>query len=285
MKAPRFSVTILADNELPETQPKAKLAAEHGFSAWIESAPGEPVFRVLFDVGRGALFANADALGICLSEVSDIVLSHGHYDHTDSLPGLLSLNPAVRIHASADIFREHWSAKTGTLRPIGLSAENRALLAGPSFFRPFRGEGFIPRTVFRLTEGIPRNHPLEKPSPLLFADPKGTVPDPIGEELALWAETEQGLVILTGCCHAGLINTCERIRAVSGEKRIRAVIGGFHLAGVGEKRLEAVARYLRETGVSLVVPCHCTGAAETEWLSARLGTTVQKGYCGMKLEF
>lgn len=328
MNVPRFSVTILADNKVPESPsdrsgrsaqscPRSEtggasfpagILAEHGFSALLQLPPatgtqaGASGFpTVLFDTGRGALIPNAAALGLSLASVTDIVLSHGHYDHTDALPKVLALSPSALVHASERIFTPHWSAKTGTIRPIGLSEENCALLAGQTCpgaaaevlgapaptvgFRQFLGSARVPGTPFHLIEGIPRSHPLETPSPLLFADAAGTVPDPVPEELALWAETPQGLVILTGCCHSGLINTCERARAVSGCQRIRAVIGGFHLAGAGEERLEATARYILETGMERIACCHCTGNAETEWLKARLGETVQTGFCGLTLHF
>jgi len=288
MKGPTFSVTILADNAAAEP-----FEAEHGFSAWLETTPGTG--GVLFDVGRGALIGNAAAAGVDLATVTDIVLSHGHYDHTDALPLAVSRAPNARIHASVGLFVGHWSSKTGEVKPIGLSEENRALLsetAGgvesrdtPVNFFPFRGETSVPGTPFRLTEGIPRVHPLETPAPLLHADPDGTVPDPIPEELSLWARTDEGLVIITGCCHSGLINTCERVRALSGETRIRAFLGGLHLAGVGRERLEATARYVLETGIGLLVPCHCTGSEETEWLRDRLGDRLEPGSCGMRLEF
>lgn len=300
MNAPRFSVTLLADNAVPESL--QGLEAEHGFSALLQLSPshgdqaGASGFpTVLFDTGRGTLIPNAAFLGLNLASVTHIVLSHGHYDHTDALPKVLALSPAASVHASERIFTEHWSAKTGTLRPIGLSAENRDILAGkacpgaadptasPSArFLPFSGQARISGTPFHLVEGIPRNHPLETPSPLLFADSAGTVPDHVPEELALWTETPQGLVILTGCCHSGLINTCEGVRAVSGCKKIRAVIGGFHLAGVREERLEATARYILETGIERITCCHCTGTTETQWLQARLGDKVQAGACGLR---
>lgn len=294
-----FSVTILADNTAAEP-----FAAEHGFSAFLAHSGAQA--GALFDVGRGALLANAEAAGIDLASVADIVLSHGHYDHTDALSTVLERAPSARIHASAGILDGHWSARTGTLRPIGVSEENRSALAGPfaANFQPFRGEtSFSPTQLavnagespaaagnqthgrFHLTEDIPRFHPLETPSPLLFADAGGFVPDPVSDELALWAETPEGLVILTGCCHAGLINTCERVRTVSGIGTIRAVIGGFHLAGVSEERLTVTADYVRDNGIKLLVPCHCTGQAETDWLRVRLGETVEPGACGMKFEF
>lgn len=286
MTKPGFTVTLLADNVA-----EPPFREEHGFSACLETAdpPEGTRGHILFDVGRGALLDNAPAAGLALEGVSDIVLSHGHYDHTDALPAVLSAAPGARVHASEGIFDGHWSARTGALRPIGLSAESRAALEERAsghqpLFQPFRGRKTLSGTPFHLAEGIPRLHPLETPSPLLFSDPEGLRPDPVSEELALWANTPEGLVILTGCCHGGLINTCEYVRSLSGESRIRAVIGGFHLAGVSEERLEATADYLCGAGVSLLVPCHCTGAAETDWLRVRLGEFVESGACGLRIE-
>ena len=189
--------------------------------------------------------------------------------------------PATRVHASAEIFREHYSLRTGACRAIALSDESRAAISAlpRDQFRPFGKAASVPGGI-RLAGRIPRAHPLETPSPLLFGDPSCTVPDEVPDEIVLWIDTPDGLAILTGCCHAGFINTCEYVRAVSGIGEIHAVIGGFHLSNVGEERLRATAEYIERTGIRRVIPCHCTGEAEIEWLKERLGPAVTKGECG-----
>jgi 7,8-dihydropterin-6-yl-methyl-4-(beta-D-ribofuranosyl)aminobenzene 5'-phosphate synthase len=286
----KLTITILADDTA--TPP---YRAEHGFAALVEPGPraaGDSGAKgssrqIVFDVGRGALFDNATAAGVDLSRVGDVVLSHGHYDHTDALPEFLARLPGVHVHASADFFRFHYSRSTGSLRSIGLSAENRSALAAlPSGrFSPFRGEKTIAGGQIILSEKIPRVEPLETPSPLLFADEECSIPDAVPDELFFLADTAKGLVILTGCCHAGFINTCERARALSGDRPIYAVIGGFHLANAGKERLDATAGYIRTRAIPRVVACHCTGAAEIDWLKARLGAVVMKGECGMAFSF
>ena len=124
---------------------------------------------------------------------------------------------------------------------------------------------------------------METPSPLLFEDSSCTVPDYVPDEIVLWTATPLGLVILTGCCHAGFINTCEHVRAVSGIEKINAVIGGFHLANVSEDRLRATSDYIRARKIARVIPCHCTGDTEIEWLRDQLGAMVTKGECRVQI--
>jgi len=274
-------VTILADNAAAPP-----FLAEHGFSAFVEArgADGRE-WAVLFDLGRGTLFANADACGIDLSRAAEIALSHGHYDHTDALSEFLARYPDARVHASSGVYRDHYSLRTGTCRSIGLSAESRAALSRDGRFVPVVVQTSIADGAIALIGDIPRAHPLEIPSPLLFDDLGCSVPDAVPDELFLVADTPRGLVILTGCCHAGLINTCERARSAFPKRPIDAVIGGFHLAGVSCERLEATAAYLEGAGVRLVVPCHCTGEEETVWLKSRLGERVAPGSCGKKFPY
>jgi 7,8-dihydropterin-6-yl-methyl-4-(beta-D-ribofuranosyl)aminobenzene 5'-phosphate synthase len=275
------TITILADNTA--TPP---FRAEHGFSALVETRePGGSASTILFDTGMGAVFDNAVAAGVDLACVSDVVLSHGHYDHTDALATFLARYPSVRIHASYDIFRDHYSLRTGTCRKISLSEENRRVIASlPSgSLCVFGKEDSIPGTRINLAGAIPRANPYESPSPLLFGDSGCSVPDEVPDEIVLWFESVSGLVILTGCCHAGFVNTCEYVRAHSGIDKIHAVIGGFHLAHVSEKRLQAAADYIERRQIERVVACHCTGDDEINWLRTKLGSIVEKGVCGVKI--
>jgi len=272
-----ISIAVLADNSA-----EPPFRAEHGFSALIEIPGFAPV---LFDTGMGALFDNSKSALVDLSRVSDVVLSHGHYDHTDALSAFAKEHPQVLIHASSEALRPHYSLRTGSCRSIGVSQENRDLLSqtAKDRFIPFTGEDSISGGAIRLAAPIPRLHPDETPSPLLFEDAACSVPDAVPDELVLWMNTAKGLVLVTGCCHAGFINTCNFVRSLSGGLPIRAVIGGFHLAHVPQERLEATAAYIREQRIELVVACHCTGEAETAYLAEHTAGAAVKGYCGMKI--
>lgn len=280
-----MKITILADNTA--TPP---YRSEHGFSALVETRDSscDSSRALLFDVGMGVLFDNASVSGVDLSLVSDIVLSHGHYDHTDALASVLERYPSARVHASGEAFADHYSLRTGACRNISLSDKNRGILSAlpQGQFVMFGDTDVIECTRINLAGRIPREYSLESPSPLLFADASCTVPDEVTDEIVLWVDTPAGLVILTGCCHAGFVNTCEYVCSVSGIDAIHAVIGGFHLANVGEGRLRATADYIQSRKISRVVPCHCTGDPEIEWLRSRLGSgVVTKGECGTVLVF
>ncbi|HPS03286.1 MAG TPA: MBL fold metallo-hydrolase, partial [Candidatus Sumerlaeota bacterium] len=118
-----------------------------------------------------------------------------------------------------------------------------------------------------------------------YLDPEGHTPDPITDDLALWIRTEEGLVICAGCCHAGVINTLEYIRQLTGESRIRAVIGGFHLLNAGNQRLEETVAAFRFLNSAKVIPCHCTGEKPTRFLIDNFGDKVVPGVAGMVLMF
>jgi len=100
----------------------------------------------------------------------------------------------------------------------------------------------------------------------------------------LWTNTTKGLVVLSGCCHAGFINTCEYVRSLTAQQHIHAVIGGFHLAGVIEERLKATVDYINASGIDYIIPLHCTGDNEINWLTEKLGEKIKKGECGMKIK-
>lgn len=296
MKVLNATLTILSDNRA-----QAPFCVEHGFSVLLRLEPEEgPAFTVLFDTGRGTLLANAAHAGVDPSDIRFLVLSHGHYDHTDAFTEVLEAAPGVVVCASRTVDIAHYSTSTGEIRDISLSPRSRTALAclpqerkilfddrvclDASGARPVMGSG-ASGPVF-LAGNIPRLHPLEGPSPVLFADHQGIFPDIVPDEIVLWFNTPHGLVILTGCCHAGFINTCEYVRKLARAETIRAVIGGFHLIGGGQERLESIRGYMIDNHIPLIVPSHCTGDAESAWLVSALGPgVVQPGYAGKILSF
>jgi len=289
MKTASVRMTVLADNTA-----SPPFLAEHGFSVLLRiretgesGADGSRTRTILFDTGRSVLFGNAECCGADLSAVTDVVLSHGHYDHTDALPDFLARHPDVTVHASAAAAAPHYSTSTGSCRYIGLSSRTRSALDGldGGHRRLFSGTAEIADGLVHLAENIPRLDPLETPSGFLFSDPSCLVPDTVPEELALWIRTGSGLVVLTGCCHSGFVNTCERVRSLCPGVPIRAVAGGFHLAGVGVERLETVRDYILLNGIDTVVPCHCTGADAIRYLRDELGPVVQSCGCGSEFVF
>lgn len=135
-----------------------------------------------------------------------------------------------------------------------------------------------------LSGPIPRHTNYEDTGGPFFLDREGTRPDPIEDDLALWIETESGLIVCAGCSHAGIVNTLDYIRSLNRGTRIRALIGGFHLKDASESRIEKTAEVLAGLHPDHVVPCHCTGNRAVAVLRSALGGIVSTGTVGGKIE-
>ena len=272
-------ITLLVDNESP-----SDLTAEHGFAAWIET--GEQ--RILFDTGQGiALDQNAQRLGIDLSLATALVLSHGHYDHTGGVPGFLATNASARVLFGRGIDTQRFSCHpnqaprangigdTVDLALRELPAHRRTEITAPCYLTPSIG----------ISGPIPRQASFEDTGGPFFLDAEQRHPDIIGDELAMWFETDRGLVILTGCCHSGLVNTINHARAVSGIERVHAIVGGLHLLNASADRLEQTIRFVADCSPDFLIPCHCTGPHIVEQLREVFGPALLRpGRAGQRHE-
>ncbi len=271
------ALTVLVDN-----QAGFGCLGEHGFALWIE-AGGR---RILLDTGQGpALAPNAGALGVDLGRADALVLSHGHYDHTGALPLVLRAAPQVRVHCHPGVTEPRYSVRDGEARDIRMPMPSlRALEALPLDRVEWSAAPVLIGEGVGLSGHVPRRTDFEDVGGPFFFDPQGTRPDPIEDDQALWIATGAGLVVCVGCCHAGLVNTLLHLREVTGEGRIRAVVGGLHLGGASPERLEKTVRALREIEPGLLIPCHCTGEAAIEHIRDHLDCPVHTGYGGMRLD-
>lgn len=270
-------IRIVVDNNGNDT-----LCKEHGFSALIE-ASGR---RILFDTGQGkALAPNAAMLGCDLSRIDMLVLSHGHYDHSGGVSHVMGNNPAIRMYCHAGCVVPRYSVRPGDApRAISMAlADQEAIIALPDDqLRWITAPQPLLPGIF-VSGPIPRIHTLEDTGGPFFFDPKGHHPDPIEDDVALWIETGRGLLIITGCCHSGLINTVEHIRSVSGIERVRGIIGGLHLVNASRERLETTGSALRQWSPEFVIPCHYTGEEATAFLRDELGAIVTPGFAGLEV--
>ena len=272
-------ITLLVDNESP-----SELTAEHGFAAWIES--GEQ--RILFDTGQGAALANnARQLGIDLSLATTLVLSHGHYDHTGGVPDFLAANTNATALFGRGLDTTRFSCHPNQApRAIGiggtvdralreLPTQRRSEIEAPCYLAPSIG----------ISGPIPRLASFEDTGGPFFFDAEQTLPDIIDDELAMWFETGRGLVILTGCCHSGLVNTINHARTVSGIERVHAIVGGLHLLNASADRLERTIRFIADCAPDFLIPCHCTGQHIVEQLQQFFATALLRpGRAGQRYE-
>jgi 7,8-dihydropterin-6-yl-methyl-4-(beta-D-ribofuranosyl)aminobenzene 5'-phosphate synthase len=254
----------LVDNSVA----RPDLKAEHGLSFWIE-AGGR---RLLFDTGQGpALEANSARLGVDLSESDAVLLSHGHYDHTGGLAHLLELAPRAAVYLHPNSLGVRYAVpETGPARSIGMPEAAARALAANSHRITAALDGCEVFPGIHLTGEIPRRNSFEDPG-RFFRDPNGQTPDPIEDDQALWIESGEGVVVVLGCAHSGVVNTLEAVAERTGGRRILAVLGGMHLGAASAERVEQTADAFDRFGVEAVAPCHCTGARASSRLAERLG--------------
>lgn len=274
-----FRITILCENSVG---PISGTLGEHGFAALIEPSGGEPI---LFDTGQGAtLLHNARRMNKDLSKVAGVVVSHGHYDHAGGLLPLLQECGPKLVYGHPAIFRPRYRVKdTGECLAIGIP-HSRTMLeeAGADFNLSAAFREIAPG--ISLTGEVPRATAFETGDQGLYCDCTGQDVDSTPDDQSLILDTDRGLVVLMGCCHAGLINTLEHVAYTMGRRDVYAVIGGTHLGFCGQEQLEMTIRALKEWGIQKVAASHCTGFAASARLSRELPKEFQMALVGYSLE-
>ncbi len=233
---------------------------EWGFAAIVE-VDGQ---RILFDTGArpDTVLKNVKEMGIDLSNVKDVILSHNHSDHTNGLMTLrrefAKTNPSAlsRAHVGKGIFWNRPNASGDSNVMVKYKPEYET--TGGQFIEYAEPKEILPGVW--LTGPVPRTYPEKNWSGTgRMKSPDGLVEDTLPEDMSLVFVTDKGLVVLSGCGHAGIINTLEHARKAIKPAPVYAAIGGFHLFALNDEKLDWTAGKLKEFGLKNFLGAHCTG--------------------------
>jgi 7,8-dihydropterin-6-yl-methyl-4-(beta-D-ribofuranosyl)aminobenzene 5'-phosphate synthase len=257
-----LKVTVLAEDSVQYESP---LLGQHGISFLVEARREDARRRILVDVGQNptALLHNMRLLGIQPSDIDALFLTHCHYDHTQGTVEVLKAigKKEFPVVAHPDTFRVHF-VKTPYLRHVGVMPEDsipRIEEAGGLLFLTTDPFPFVPGLI--TTGEVRRQTDFEELGIALFTLEGGKmVQDTMKDDLSLVAQVrDKGLVIVTGCSHAGIVNIVRHSVEMTGERRIAAILGGFHLLSATEERIWKTAGALSEFDTAMISAGHCTG--------------------------
>ena len=279
-------ITCLVDNNVDILLPNTKVAfrpslnenwfvhpliAEHGFCAAIKLEVNETEHRLLFDSGLDPLAAshNAEVLGLDLSDFELVTSSHGHIDHAG---GLLNIKRKIDeekqkqklpLVLHEDAFKNRL-VKFQDGRKISLPAPNRAdLIEAGYYLVEKQSPSLWIEDRILVTGEIPRTNDFEKGFPNHYSEIDGKMEnDPLikDDQAIVLNIKDKGLVVITGCAHAGIINIIKYAKELSGEDRIYGLIGGMHLTGgVFEPLIPRTIDELELLKPRFIIPCHCSG--------------------------
>jgi 7,8-dihydropterin-6-yl-methyl-4-(beta-D-ribofuranosyl)aminobenzene 5'-phosphate synthase len=270
--APTVPARAFVEERVPDP-----LVAEPGFSALIRVEKDGREHTLLFDTGVSptGMVENVRRLGLSLRDVEAIVLSHGHWDHVTGLEGVARVLGRTGIPTL--IHPELWARRRirfPGLEPAELPSPSRAALEAAGFeIVEERQPSLVLDGAVLITGEIDRTTPFETGFQGHEARRAGHwEPDPLilDDQALVVRLRERGLVVVSGCGHAGIVNTVRYARRLTGEPRIAAIVGGFHLSGpMFEPVIDPTVAAFDELAPALLVPAHCTGWKAVHRLAAR----------------
>ncbi len=250
-------MTVVAENKVPLGK---GLIGEHGFGVFLETEHG----KLLWDTGQGFCIPhNLKMLGVDLSGLKAIAISHGHYDHTGGLASALELSGGCSIYCHPACFenkrveREFFGKKIELF--IGMPGSREELEKAGADFRTVEDTIEIVPGVHFFT-GIPMENDFEKiESGFFVQDGAARRSDPIIDDACLAVETDKGVSVILGCAHRGMINTLQHVKKRLGNSGFVSVWGGTHMTDRTEDEVMRTIEALQELSVARIATAHCTG--------------------------
>lgn len=278
------SITVLVDNTVMELIPGGEMVerismpgknfiAEHGFSALVETDEK----KILIDTGATgiALEHNLGLIGLVLDDIDAVFISHGHNDHTGGFHKLKG-----RIIAHPDSFHKRYF-----IPREGMSYELTSPAIDPirHMLEFHRGPVMLSKGVMTTGE-IPRRHAWEQLDVFKIKKNGRLLKDRLLDDQGVIISTARGLMVISGCSHAGIINTIEHAMELTGVRDIFCAMGGFHLIGPGEARIERTINELRRLKVKKIIPLHCTGFEAIKRISTEMSREFEYVTAGCRIK-
>jgi len=302
----QLTIWVLADNYYDANRPDGKntkryrivpgqsIHAEHGLSYYIETVVDGKTSACMFDYGLDAigLLNNIGLLGIDIGKASAFSLSHGHYDHYLSAVSILKQHqsriPAgTPFYVGEEAFAHRYLIRIGSTEPADFGQLHRSDLEaiGLRVVEVKAPTQIIPGAFF--TGNIERVTPYEKvpPNLLIKRGEKPEQDDFRGEQALFFKVKGKGLVVLSGCAHAGIVNSVKQARKVSGTEKVHAIMGGLHLINAKPEIIQNTVADIKAMKPEYIVPTHCTGFETIVALSKEMPDAFTMNTAGTRYTF
>jgi len=280
-------ITVLAEDSVLYESP---YLGQHGLSFLLEGVSGGNIQRILVDVGQNseALLSNMKTMGISPSIINAIVLTHCHYDHTQGIARMLREigKKDTEVIAHPSIFRLHFITQPYP-RHVGImQGDSKAEVEKAGGRLSLTKDPFVIMPGIITTGEVKRQTNFEKVRVVLKTIENGMVVDDLMlDDISIIANIkDRGLVIITGCSHAGIINIANQAIEVTGCNKIEGIIGGLHLVGASDNVIRRTVEELSKLNVAWVSAGHCTGFKAQVEIYLAFGEKFLPLHTGMQFE-
>jgi 7,8-dihydropterin-6-yl-methyl-4-(beta-D-ribofuranosyl)aminobenzene 5'-phosphate synthase len=285
MAVKNVQITLLIEDSNSPAKPNLK--AEHGLAYLIKAKIDDNEVTVMMDTGPTpeALLHNVDEMNINLQNIDVIALSHGHYDHTGGLVSALKrMKKRVPVIAHTTVFGPKLKIMP-YLKFIG----------APCNASEVESAGGIPLLAadpVKIADGItttgevPRRTAFEQVRGFWTVQNGKFLEDIMPDDQSLIIDVKKkGLVVVAGCAHSGIINIIKHAQEITGNSKVYAVLGGFHLVNADAKRIQTTVDELKKVDPEFVGPCHCTGKKAIKKIAEAFGDRCRILHTGDVIEF
>ena len=302
----KLTIWVVTDNYYDALRPDTKIAkryraapgksihAEHGLAFYVETIVNGKVSTCMFDYGLDStgVMNNLALLGLDLAKVNAFALSHGHFDHWMGAVSILKHNQlriarGTSFYVGEEAFARRYALLPGRTEPDDLGELRRDEIEalGVKVVEVKSPAQIIPGAY--LTGNIARVTAHEKvPANMLIKRTEKLEPDDfIGEQALVFNVKGRGLVVLSGCAHAGIVNTVKHAQTIAGIDKVHAVIGGFHLINAKPEIIHNTVADIKAMKPDHIVPIHCTGFEAIVGFSKEMPDELTMNTAGSKYTF